>query len=98
VARFDARSYIALMHAMDAHDVGDLSVAARQTASRVGEIIGVGIDSDMLYYPAEVREWVAGYAAAGANARYAELTSLYGHDAFLIEFEQVERLLRAGSC
>ena len=50
---------------------------------------GVGIDTDILYYPREVRDWVDGYRAAGTNARYEEITSVYGHDAFLIEFEQV---------
>ncbi len=94
VARFDARSYVALMHAMDSHDVGDFERAGRRTAERVAEVVGVGIDTDILYYPSEVRAWVEGYRRGGANARYAELTTPYGHDAFLIEFEQVERLLR----
>ncbi|MEO8634222.1 MAG: homoserine O-acetyltransferase [Gemmatimonadales bacterium] len=94
VERFDARSYVALMQAMDTHDVGDLAAAARQTAGCVGEVVGVGIDTDILYYPAEVRGWVAAYAAAGAVARYEQIGSIYGHDAFLIEFDQVERLLR----
>lgn len=96
VARFDARSYVALMQAMDLHDVGDPVTAGRATARRVGEVIGVGIDSDILYYPGEVREWVAAYAAAGVRARYEEIATPYGHDAFLIEFPQVERILRGG--
>jgi homoserine O-acetyltransferase len=96
VARFDARSYVALMHAMDSHDVGDLEAAGRATSTRVAEVIGVGIDTDILYYPAEVREWIAAYRRGGANARYEEIVSQYGHDAFLIEFEQVERILRGG--
>ena len=82
------------MDAMDLHDVGDPAAAARATAERVGEIVGVGVDSDMLYLPAEVRDWVAAYRRAGANARYAEIASLYGHDAFLIEWEQVGGILR----
>jgi homoserine O-acetyltransferase/O-succinyltransferase len=94
VARFDAASYMALMDAMDLHDVGDLGAAARATAERVREVVGVGVDSDILYYPDEVRGWVAGYRAAGANARYQEIRSLYGHDAFLIEWEQVGEILR----
>jgi homoserine O-acetyltransferase len=93
VARFDAASYVSLMQAMDLHDVGDLAAAAAATAARVDEVIGVGIDSDILYYPREVRAWVEGYRAGGANARYTEIASEYGHDAFLIEFEQVARLL-----
>lgn len=95
VERFDARSYVALMGAMDAHDVGDLAVAGRNTGQRVADVVGVGIDTDILYQPAEVRSWVSAYRHAGANARYEEITSPYGHDAFLIEFEQVGRILRS---
>jgi homoserine O-acetyltransferase len=94
VARFDAASYVALTRTMDLHDVGDLSAAAQETARRVGEVIGVGIDSDILYLPGEVRDWVSAYRAAGARGEYREIASLYGHDAFLIEWDQVERILR----
>jgi homoserine O-acetyltransferase/O-succinyltransferase len=94
VARFDAASYVSLMRTMDLHDVGDFRAAGRETAARVGEVIGVGIDSDILYLPSEVRDWVSAYRAAGANAEYREIASLYGHDAFLIEWDQVERILR----
>jgi homoserine O-acetyltransferase len=96
VDRFDARSYVSLMGAMDAHDVGPAELAGRHTSRRVGEVIGVGIDTDILYYPWEVRRWVEEYGRGGANARYEEITTPYGHDAFLIEFGQVERILRGG--
>lgn len=94
VARFDAASYVALTRSMDLHDVGDFPTAARDTAQRVGLVTGVGIDSDILYPASEVRDWVAAYMAAGANAEYREVASLYGHDAFLIEWDQVEGILR----
>jgi homoserine O-acetyltransferase len=94
VARFDAASYVSLMRSMDLHDVGDFSAAGRETAGRVREVVGVGIDSDILYLPSEVRDWVSAYRAAGVNADYREIASLYGHDAFLIEWDQVERILR----
>lgn len=94
VARFDAESYLALMRAMDLHDVGDLAGAARETNERVGDVVGVGVDSDILYQAAEVRQWVEAYRSAGAPARYREIASLHGHDAFLIEWDQVERILR----
>ena len=57
-------------------------------------MIGVGIDSDILYPASEVRDWVSAYRAAGANAEYREIASLYGHDAFLIEWDQVQSILR----
>lgn len=96
VDRFDARCYATLMQAMDLHDVGDLAKAGRHTAQSVKEVIGVGIDSDILYYAAEVEGWVRAYARAGAHARYEQIGTPYGHDAFLIEFQQVERILRGG--
>ncbi|MCU0620650.1 MAG: homoserine O-acetyltransferase [Gemmatimonadales bacterium] len=93
VARFDARSYVALMGAMDRHDVGDLAASARETAARVRRVVGVGIDTDILYHPEEVRRWVAAYAAAGVPATYADVATPYGHDAFLIEFGQVAAIV-----
>jgi homoserine O-acetyltransferase/O-succinyltransferase len=96
VARFDAASYVALMRTMDLHDIGDLTTAGRDTAGRVAQVIGVGIDSDILYLPGEVREWVAAYRAAGVNAEYREIATLYGHDAFLVEWDQVDEILRGG--
>lgn len=93
IERFDAASYLALLRTVDLHDLGDLDAAARATAQRVGEIIGVGINTDMLIPPSEVRSWVHAYQEAGAGAAYRELTSIYGHDAYLIEHEQVGALL-----
>jgi homoserine acetyltransferase len=43
-----------------------------------------------------VQRWVERYRRAGANAHYTEIASVYGHDAFLIEFEQVGRILAGG--
>jgi len=56
--------------------------------------VGVGIDTDILYFASEVQRWVDGYRAGGARAEYAEITTPYGHDAFLIEFEQAAGILR----
>jgi homoserine O-acetyltransferase len=94
VARFDPASYMALMRTMDLHDIGDFAAAGFETSKRVGQVTGVGIDSDMLYLPAEVRDWVSAYRRAGVSAEYREIASLYGHDAFLIEWDQVQQILR----
>jgi len=94
VARFDAASYIALMRAMDLHDVGKLEAAAQSTAARVRTVVGVGVDTALLYLPGEVRAWIDAYRAAGMDALYREIRSASGHDAFLIEWDQVEEILR----
>lgn len=93
VARFDAASYVSLMRAMDLHDVGDQTAAANETAERVRTVVGVGVDSDLLYAAGEVRAWTDAYRAAGMDARYREIVSAAGHDAFLIEWDQVETIL-----
>lgn len=93
VARFDAASYVSLLRTMDLHTVGDPAEAARATAARVARVIGVGIDTDILYYPYEVSGWVDAYRAAGAAAEYREIRSPFGHDAFLIEWDQVAAIL-----
>jgi homoserine O-acetyltransferase len=94
VARFDAASYLSLMRSMDLHDVGDLTEAGRETATRVGAIVGVGIDTDILYHRDEVHAWVDAYRAAGARTAYREIRTVFGHDAFLIEWDQVAEILR----
>ncbi len=94
VARFEAASYVALMRSMDSHDIGDFTTAAQDTARQVRVVTGVGIDSDILYPASEVRDWVSAYRTGGANAEYREIASLYGHDAFLIEWDQVGQILR----
>jgi homoserine O-acetyltransferase len=94
VERFDARSYVALTHAMDAHSLGDWQASAAQMAPRVGRVTGVGVDTDILYPAQEVRAWVDAFRAGGLDADYREIRSLCGHDAFLIEFEQVREILR----
>jgi homoserine O-acetyltransferase len=90
-ARFDAASYVALLDAMDAHDVAraDNGVGTRLRASGT-RFRGVGIPGDVLYPPNVVQSWVR---VAGGS--YAEIASEHGHDAFLLEKDQVGAQLRA---
>jgi homoserine O-acetyltransferase len=89
LARFDAASYRTLTGAMDAHDVGRGrgGVGPALRAFR-GRLVGVGIPGDQLYTDDDVRRWTA-----EAAADYAEIRSVHGHDAFLIEAEQVGAIL-----
>jgi homoserine O-acetyltransferase len=87
--RFTVRSYRALTGAMDAHDVGagrgGISAALRRIE---GRLIGVGIPGDLLYSADDVRTWTE-----AAGAEYREIRSIHGHDAFLLELEQVAEIL-----
>ena len=90
-ARFDANCYVRLTQQMDTHDVArgrgaypDVLQAVTQPA------LVVGIDTDVLYPLAEQEK----LAAHLPNARLEVLTSPDGHDAFLIELEALDALLR----
>lgn len=88
--RFDANSYVTLTRAMDGHDLarGRGPYLPALASIRVPALV-VAIDSDALYPPEEQAELAAGLG----RGRLAWLRSPHGHDAFLIEGEQVDRLL-----
>lgn len=53
----------------------------------------VGVDSDLFFTAKENKETFKQLAQAQSNVTYGEVHSLHGHDAFLIEFDQMEQLL-----
>ncbi len=54
----------------------------------------IGVDSDLFFTAKENKETFKRLAQANSNVTYGEINSLHGHDAFLIEFEQLEQLLK----
>ncbi|MDA8237723.1 MAG: homoserine O-acetyltransferase [Chloroflexi bacterium] len=97
VGRFDPEAYRVLVGAMDRHDVGagrgGVVAALGRLAGGGTRLVGLGIEGDILYGPGQVRSLVEAAAAAGADARYRELRSAKGHDAFLVEWEQLAALV-----
>jgi homoserine O-acetyltransferase len=91
VERFDARAYRTLLDAMDAHDVarGRGGAVGPALSAFRGELLGVGIPGDRLYEPDAVRSWTR-----AAGCAYTEIRSVHGHDAFLLEADQVAEILR----
>jgi len=53
----------------------------------------IGVDSDLFFTAQENKDTFKQLAQANSNVTYGEVQSLHGHDAFLIEFEQVQKLL-----
>lgn len=89
--RFDANSYLVITRAMDGHDVGrgrgDVASALRGITART---VVAGIDSDRLYPLAQQEELAALIPTASP---LVVINSVHGHDGFLIEAEQVGRIL-----
>jgi len=97
IDRFDPATYRVLAGAMDRHDIGagrrGLDAALATLATADTRLIGVGIRGDILYGPRQVRSLVDAARVAGADARYREIHSTKGHDAFLVEWDQLAVLL-----
>nr|WP_281751446.1 bifunctional aspartate kinase/homoserine dehydrogenase I [Neptunitalea chrysea] len=53
----------------------------------------VGVDSDLFFSAEENRDTYRKLAQTKSNVTYGEIKSVHGHDAFLIEFEQLEKLI-----
>lgn len=90
--RFDAGSYVALTEAMNGHDVGRERGGIEAALSRVtARTVVAGIDSDRLYPLSQQDRIAAGISSAGPTVRIA---SPHGHDAFLIETQQISAALQ----
>ncbi|KAI9152097.1 homoserine O-acetyltransferase [Paramyrothecium foliicola] len=91
VKRFDSNCYIAMTRKLDTHDV------SRNRAATIAEALAMieqptlvlGIESDGLFTFAEQEE----IAAHVKNARLERIESPEGHDAFLLQFEQVNHYI-----
>ena len=91
VSRFNAFSYWTLTKAMDNHQVarkrGSVENALRQIKAKT---LVVGITSDLLF-PLSEQEFLA---ATIPIAKLSVINSVYGHDGFLVEFEQFKKIVR----
>lgn len=54
----------------------------------------IGVDSDLFFTAEENRETYKKLALKKDNVTYNEINSVHGHDAFLIEYDQLEKIIR----
>src|SRR5579875_133845 len=89
VNRFDANSYLYITKAMDYFDLsanyGSLASAFERTGSR---FLVLSFTSDWLYPTYQSLETLSALRSRNIDAAFCELTSNYGHDAFLLEAKE----------
>ncbi len=89
--RYNAYSYYAILNAFDTHDVGrgrgGVAAALARIAART---LVVGITTDIVFPPATLRA----LQAMIPGSLYREIASPFGHDGFLVEYEQLNDILR----
>ena len=95
VDRFDANSYLYITRAMDYFDLaqehgGMLANAFRESKAR---FCVISFDTDWLYPTAESRAIVHALNATSSPASFVELSSPFGHDAFLLESPELYRVV-----
>lgn len=92
VKRFNAYSYMRILDAFDTHDIGTGrgGLVAALSAIKASTLV-IGITTDLVFPPYEVKAM----ASKIPGARYEEIESEFGHDGFLVEHQQLDRLLKS---
>jgi len=79
---------------MDLYDVSAGYPSLEAALQRIkSQALFIGIRSDFLFPAARVRHLAEQVGQLGGRARYVELDSPHGHDAFLKEWEQMTAAL-----
>ncbi len=90
--RFNALSYWTLTKTMDSHDLGRNRGGVLAALSQIeAHVLAIGVNSDLLFLPEE-SQLISRNVKKGT---YKEISSTAGHDAFLIEFEQLTYILKS---
>ena len=93
--RFDANSYLYITRAMDYFDLAEEhgGQLANAFAGAKARFCLVSFDTDWLYPTAESKRIVHALNAAGAPVSFMELSAPFGHDSFLLDVPELDRVI-----
>jgi len=90
VNRFNVISYYRLSQSMDSHDTGRNRGGVQAALTKIkAKTLVIGIQSDVLY-PINEQEFLQQHIP---GAELLTITSEFGHDGFLLEYEKIETAL-----
>ncbi|MBN2236131.1 MAG: alpha/beta fold hydrolase [Bacteroidales bacterium] len=93
--RFQLLAYQMMNHLLTTVDISLGKASFEEAAKPIqSSIIQIGINSDLFFSVDENRKTQTLLNQIGVNNEYHEIESIHGHDAFLIEFEQLTTILK----
>lgn len=93
--RFQLQAYKLMNHLLMTVNITDGTRDFVESAKRIkGHIHLIGIDSDRFYLYEEIEKTFEILEVAKSNTSLSEIKSIHGHDGFLIEFKQLEDMLK----
>jgi len=94
VKRFDANTYLYLTKAMDYFDMDNGKGIHQVFKGAKSRFLVIAFSSDWLYLPVKSKEIVKALKLNGIDVTYCEISSDYGHDAFLIKAPEETKLIK----
>lgn len=92
IKRFNAHCYYTLLNALDTHNIGRNRESIEAALAKISaNTVVIGFESDLLI-PVNEQQFLAKHIP---NADYFEIKSIYGHDAFLIEHNDIRKAIRS---
>lgn len=94
VDRFDANSYLYITRAMDSFDLSERGTLASLFERIKTRFLVISFTSDWLYPSYQSLEIVSALRSRNCDVAYCNLSSHYGHDAFLVDVAEQTELVR----
>lgn len=95
--RFDANSYLHLLRALDMYDPSLGYDNVKEALSRIkARYTLVSVTTDQLFKPIDLYKSKQLLEQSGVDLHFYEFPSDYGHDAFLVDYDQFEKRIRDG--
>jgi homoserine O-acetyltransferase/O-succinyltransferase len=87
---FDPNCYLYISRAMDLFDLADYGGSVNEALKRftVARALIIGVETDLLFPIEQQVELATGLTAGGCEAELVRLTSLQGHDSFLVDMDR----------